>query len=142
MAARDLNFRLPSNGKKMYELATMTERQWEKEDTNSGKLFACTEKNDPQEQEQEVFNAYFRSYPTLKEICDHLTGNPPRVDRGSLSNCKHHVDKQAAFCFTTGSNRNQAGLENAKNRRKIRVFQRVLGIEKGVMPRWCKVMTD
>jgi hypothetical protein len=69
-----------------------------------------------------------------------LTGKP--TSRGSWDLVKHHVDKQTAFCFTIGSDRNQAGLENAKNLRKIRMFQRVLGIGKDVMPRWYKVVTD
>ncbi|KAF9505753.1 hypothetical protein BS47DRAFT_1367859 [Hydnum rufescens UP504] len=104
---------------------------------NMEEMFAWQEKHDPQEK---TFDDYHSSYPTLKEIERRLYGKPTLLSTWEV--VKHPIDKQVAFCFTIGSNRNQAGLENAKNRLRIRKVQKVLGIEKDVKPRWYKVVKD
>ncbi|KAF9507667.1 hypothetical protein BS47DRAFT_1351272 [Hydnum rufescens UP504] len=76
--------------------------------------YGWQEKHDPQ---GKTFGEYHPSYPTLKEIGRRLYGKPTLFS--TWETVKRPIDKQVAFCFTIGSNRNQAGLENAKNRLRI-----------------------
>ena len=53
---------------------------------------------------------------------------------------RNPVDNELTSCFYVGSNHNKATLKRAKNWKRIRRYQRVLGIEEDVLPCWYKVV--
>ncbi|KAF9504939.1 hypothetical protein BS47DRAFT_1490013, partial [Hydnum rufescens UP504] len=102
---------------------------------NTDELFAWQQKYDPREKALDNSRTWSLA---IEEIERRLYGRRPRLTRGSLSNTLSTGSQPSVL--TIGSNRNQAGLENAKNRQKIRKFQKILGTEKDVKPRWYKVV--